>query len=137
MMEAEAAGKSMMEAEAVRQPAEAEIMLLPAAEAEIIDLVPLLKARIFPRARSLVPYKKHYTVLRIAVKLTQSPLTLRTNTSRHAPPRRIAAPEGERKTRRIAASGRGAQASRKEATNSEIQYDDLRSLTPAQSTPQS
>ena len=57
MMEAEAAGKSMMEAEAVRQPAEAEIMLLPAAEAEIIDLVPLLKARIFPRARSLVPYK--------------------------------------------------------------------------------
>ena len=55
MMEAEAAG--MMEAEAVRQPAEAEIMLLPAAEAEIIDLVPLLKARIFPRARSLVPYK--------------------------------------------------------------------------------
>ena len=53
MMEAEAAG--MMEAEAVRQPAEAEIM--PAAEAEIIDLVPLLKARIFPRARSLVPYK--------------------------------------------------------------------------------
>ena len=35
MMEAEAAGKSMMEAEAVRQPAEAE--------AEIIDLVPLLK----------------------------------------------------------------------------------------------
>ena len=57
MMEAEAAGKSMMEAEAVRQPAEAGIMLLPAAEAEIIDLVPLLKARIFPRARSLVPYK--------------------------------------------------------------------------------
>ena len=55
MMEAEAAGKSMMEAEAVRQPAEAEIM--PAAEAKIIDLVPLLKARIFPRARSLVPYK--------------------------------------------------------------------------------
>ena len=57
MLEAEAAGKSMMEAEAVRQPAEAEIMLLPAAEAGIIDLVPLLKARIFPRARSLVPYK--------------------------------------------------------------------------------
>ena len=55
MMEAEAAGKSMMEAEAVRQPAEAKIM--PAAEAEIIDLVPLLKVRIFPRARSLVPYK--------------------------------------------------------------------------------
>ena len=27
MMEAEAAGKSMMEAEAVRQPAEAEIMI--------------------------------------------------------------------------------------------------------------
>ena len=48
----------MMEAEAVRQPAEAEIMLLPAAEAEIIDLVPLLKARIFPRARSLVPYNR-------------------------------------------------------------------------------
>ena len=49
----------MMEAEAVRQPAEAEIMLLsPAAEAEIIVLVPLLKARIFPRARSLVPYNR-------------------------------------------------------------------------------
>ena len=57
MMEAEAAGKSMMEAEAVRQPAEAEIMLLPAAEAEIIDLVPLLKARIFPRAQCLVTFK--------------------------------------------------------------------------------
>ena len=59
MMEAEAAGdKSMMEAEAVRQPAEVEIMLLPAAEAEIIDIVPPLKARIFPRARSLVPYNR-------------------------------------------------------------------------------
>ena len=46
----------MMEAEAVRQPAEAEIM--PAAEAKINDLVPLLKARIFPRARSLVPYNR-------------------------------------------------------------------------------
>ena len=48
--------KIMMEAEAGM--AEAEIMLLsPAAEAKIIELVPLLKARIFPRAQSLVLYK--------------------------------------------------------------------------------
>ena len=70
MMEAEAAG--MMEAEAVRQPAEAEIM--PAAEAKIIDLVPLLKARIFPRARSLVPYKNIILYLELP---SHSPVTRR------------------------------------------------------------
>ena len=71
MMEAEAAGKSMMEAEAVRQPAEAEIM--PAAEAEIIDLVPLLKARIFQRARSLFPYNNIILYLESSSSLPGSP----------------------------------------------------------------
>ena len=83
MMEAEAAGKSMMEAEAVRQPAEAEIMLLPAAEAKIIDLVPLLKARIFPRARSLVPYKNIILYLELP---SHSPVT--THERRLGVPRR-------------------------------------------------
>ena len=47
MMEAEAAGKSMMEAEAVRQPAEAEIMLLPAASASIMILYPCWRRESF------------------------------------------------------------------------------------------